>query len=106
MGITNTGRRVLPWAILSACICTAAVAAPPTPGTVESTVSPTPALEPPAGLPEGVAPPPPPRRAVPEGGRQIEVSRIVVTGNTVLTDAQIRSVTSPHEGNRLTLASG
>lgn len=104
MGITNTGRRVLPWAILSACICTAAVAAPPTPGTVESTVSPTPALEPPAGLPEGVAPPPPPRRAVPEGGRQIEVSRIVVTGNTVLTDAQIRSVTSPHEGNRLTLA--
>lgn len=85
----------------------AAGAAPPTPsspGTVQSTV-PGQRIEAPVGLPAEIdTSAQKPQSKVAPGGTPIQVTRIVVTGNTQLSEEEIKSVTAAHEGKSLTLA--
>lgn len=81
----------------------AALAQPPTPGAVEESLRPRP-LQPEKdiSIPD-LQPPAPPRPAPPADERRVRIDRFTITGNTIFSEDELRSLIADQEGTELTL---
>lgn len=75
---------------------------PPSPGQVQDTLRPPPATMPPPEVPEFQTPARAPTQ-VPSGGTPVPVQRFVLTGNTLLDEAELRGILARYEGRVHTL---
>ena len=82
----------------------ATLAQPPTPGAVQESLRPR-SVQP--GMDRSVPAvtvPAPPRPAPPAGERRIRINRFAISGNTVFSESELRSLIADREGTDLTLA--
>lgn len=75
---------------------------PPSPGQVQDTLRPPPVTMPPPEVPEFQTPERTPTQ-VPAGGTPVPVQRFVITGNSLLSDAELRGILARYEGRAYTL---
>lgn len=80
-----------------------ALAQPPTPGAVEETLRPRPFQpEKDMSMPE-LQPPAPPKPTPPSDERRVRIDRFAITGNTIYSEKELRSLIADREGTELTL---
>ncbi|MFC1512982.1 ShlB/FhaC/HecB family hemolysin secretion/activation protein [Thermodesulfobacteriota bacterium] len=82
-----------------------ALAQPPTPGAVEESLRPPRPSQPEKDicpLPE-IKPPSPPRPTPPAEQRQVHIDHFTITGNTIFTEEELRTLIADQEGADLTL---
>ncbi|MFA6497798.1 MAG: POTRA domain-containing protein, partial [Desulfurivibrionaceae bacterium] len=80
----------------------AALAQPPTPGTVKESLQPRP-TQPEKDIAPEVQLPTPPRPPRPADGQRVRIDHFAITGNTIFSDEELRTLIVDQEGTELTL---